>query len=78
VIPPARTGSESNSKIAVIKTDHKYNGIFRNVTSLLLKNKIVTIKFIAPNKDETPAMCKLNMVKSTAAPGCASIPAKGG
>jgi len=28
----------------------------------------VTIKFIAPNKDETPAKCKLKIAKSTAPP----------
>jgi hypothetical protein len=31
---------------------------------------IVTIKLIAPNIDETPAMCKLNIAKSTEAPEC--------
>ena len=30
----------------------------------------VVIKLIAPNKDETPAKCKLNMAKSTEPPEC--------
>jgi hypothetical protein len=30
--------------------------------------RIVTIKFIAPRIDETPAKCRLNMAKSTEAP----------
>jgi len=33
--------------------------------------KIVTIKFTAPAIDEIPAICKLKIAKSTAAPGCA-------
>jgi hypothetical protein len=38
----------------------------------------VTIKFIAPNKEEAPAKCKLNIAKSTAPPECASIEDRGG
>ena len=30
----------------------------------------VVMKLIAPNKDETPAKCKLNMAKSTDPPEC--------
>ena len=40
--------------------------------------KIVQIKFIAPNNDEIPAKCKLNIPKSTAPPLCAMIEDKGG
>jgi hypothetical protein len=40
--------------------------------------KIVTIKFIAPKIEETPAKCKLNIAKSTAPPECAKIPDNGG
>ena len=40
--------------------------------------KIVTIKFIAPKIDETPAKCKLKIAKSTEPPECAWIEAKGG
>jgi len=40
--------------------------------------KIVTIKFIAPNIEESPAKCKLKIAKSTDPPECASILDKGG
>lgn len=33
---------------------------------------------MAPNKEDTPAKCKLNIAKSTAPPECASILDKGG
>jgi hypothetical protein len=39
---------------------------------------IVTIKFIAPNIEDTPAKCKLNIAKSTAPLECAKIPLNGG
>ena len=40
--------------------------------------KVVTIKFIAPNNEEAPAKCKLNIAKSTAEPECENIPDNGG
>jgi hypothetical protein len=40
--------------------------------------KVVEIKFIAPNKLETPARCNENIAKSTAPPECDCIEAKGG
>ena len=40
--------------------------------------KIVTIKFIAPRIEDTPARCKLKIAKSTAPPECARMPDKGG
>jgi hypothetical protein len=40
-------------------------------------NKVV-IKFKAPAIEETPAICKLNILKSTAPPECAILPLKGG
>ena len=36
------------------------------------------MKLIAPNKEETPAKCKLNIARSTLAPLWDWIPAKGG
>jgi hypothetical protein len=36
------------------------------------------MKFIAPNNEDTPAKCKLNIAKSTDPPECDCIPAKGG
>jgi len=39
---------------------------------------IVVIKFIAPNKEDTPAKCKLKIAKSTEGPECATTPLNGG
>ena len=39
---------------------------------------IVVIKFIAPNIEEIPAKCKLNIAISTDPPECACMLAKGG
>jgi len=38
----------------------------------------VTIKFIAPAIDETPAKCSANIPASTEAPECANTPLNGG
>ena len=40
--------------------------------------KTVEIKFIAPNKEETPARCKEKIARSTEAPECDCTLAKGG
>jgi hypothetical protein len=68
VIPPANTGKDNNNKKAVIKIAQTNNGIlYINIfkTRILI---IVVIKLIAPNKEETPAKCKLNIAKSTEPP----------
>jgi len=65
VIAAAKTGNDNNNKKAVIKTAHANNGNkFIFIAGTLILN-IVTIKFIAPNIDEIPAKCKLNIAKST-------------
>ena len=38
----------------------------------------VGVELIAPNKEDTPAKCKLKIARSTLAPECDWIPAKGG
>jgi len=68
VIAPAKTGKDNSSKKAVIKTAQANNGISNKDIPLHLINKIVTIKFIAPAIEEIPAICKLNIPKSTAGP----------
>jgi uncharacterized membrane protein len=78
VIPPANTGKAKRSKKAVIKTDQTNRGIVYIVKPGTLILKIVVIKFIAPNKEEIPARCKLNIAKSTAPPEWATILLKGG
>jgi len=40
--------------------------------------KIVVIKFIEPNKEETPAKCKLKIAKSTEGPEWNSTLESGG
>jgi hypothetical protein len=55
VIAPAKTGKESKSKIAVIKTAQGNKGIWSINIPKARKFKIVVIKFTAPNKEETPA-----------------------
>jgi hypothetical protein len=58
VIAPASTGSESNNKKAVIKTAQTNNGVlFADIPGARML-VIVTIKFMAPRIDETPAKCK--------------------
>jgi hypothetical protein len=68
VIAPAKTGSESSSKIAVIKTAQGNKGIRSISIPNVRKLRIVVIKLTAPSKEETPAKCRLKIVKSTEAP----------
>jgi len=68
VIAPANTGNESNNKIAVIKTVQTNKGKRLKYIPLHLMLTIVTIKFIAPAIEETPARCKLKIADSTEAP----------
>jgi hypothetical protein len=65
---PANTGKESNNRIAVINTDHTNKGICSNFIWGLRMFRIVEIKLIAPRIEDTPAMCKEKIVKSTAGP----------
>jgi len=75
---PANTGSDSNNKNAVIRTDHTNNGILSNVIPGALILKMVVMKLIAPIIEEAPAQCKLNIAKSTDPPEWVCGPAKGG
>lgn len=76
VIAPASTGKDNNNKKAVTKTlqTNKGNMCIRKPGTLIFF--IVTIKFIAPNKEDKPATCKLKIAKSTEA--SAGIVLKGG
>jgi len=71
VIAPARTGSDSSSKIAVRRTDQQKRGVFSRVIPLGRIFKIVEIKLIAPMIELIPAMWREKMVKSTDGPECA-------
>lgn len=68
VIAPARTGSESNKRIAVIKTDQTNKGIRSIVNPIDRILIIVVIKLIAPRIDDAPARCKEKMAISTEGP----------
>ena len=68
VIAPAKTGSESNKRKAVIRTDHTKSGkrcIDIPGPRIL---KMVVIKLIAPKILLAPERCKLKIAKSTAPP----------
>ena len=78
VIAPAKTGNESNNSIAVTKTDHTNKG---NRLKYMPGHRIfiiVTRKFMAPAIEETPAICKLKIAKSTEQPEWAKTELKGG
>ena len=75
---PANTGRDSNNNIAVTKIAHTNNGnLCKDIPGALMFNTVV-IKLIAPNKEDTPARCKLKIAKSTEPPECDCIPANGG
>jgi len=54
--------------MAVIKTAHTNKGNRCIVIPGVLILSIVVMKFIAPNIDDIPAKCKLNIAKSTEPP----------
>jgi hypothetical protein len=64
---PANTGSDSNNRIVVIKTDQTNRGKLSRLVVRLRMFKIVVIKLMAPRMEETPAKCRLKIVKSTLA-----------
>jgi hypothetical protein len=78
VMAPASTGKDSNSKRAVINTDHTNRGIRSNVMDAARILMIVVMKLIAPRIEEIPAKCSEKMAKSTAPPGWAIFLDKGG
>jgi hypothetical protein len=70
VIAPANTGKDNNNSIAVTKIAHTNKGNLCKDIPLVLIFKVVLIKLIAPNIEETPAKCKLKIAKSTEPPEC--------
>ena len=75
---PASTGNDNNNNIAVINIAHTNNGNLCKLIPLVLILSTVVIKLIAPNKEETPAKCKLKIAKSTLPPEWLCTPANGG
>jgi len=78
VIPPAKTGKDSNNNTAVTNIAQPNKGTLCNTCPGILIFMIVVMKFIAPSIDEIPAKCNENMAKSTEPPLCACAPANGG
>jgi hypothetical protein len=66
VIAPARTGRDNNSKIAVMRTDHTNKGIRSKFIVFGRMLIIVVIKLIAPKIEDTPAIWREKIVRSTA------------
>lgn len=65
---PARTGRARINKPTVTKTDQINNGIFSVGIPSSRLLAIVVVKLIAPIKDETPAIWRERIVRSTAGP----------
>jgi hypothetical protein len=66
----AKTGKAKTNKIAVKNTDQQNNGNLNMFIPGALIFIIVTIKFNAPKREDTPAKCKLNIKQSTAGFAC--------
>lgn len=64
--------------MAVTKIAHTNKGNLCKDIPLVLIFKVVLIKLIAPNIEDTPAKCKLKIAKSTEPPECDWIPDNGG
>lgn len=78
VIPAARTGRESNRRIAVMRTDQTNRGVWYCDSAGGFMLIIVVIKLIAPRMEDTPARWREKIVRSTDAPAWARLLAKGG
>jgi hypothetical protein len=68
VIPPARTGNDSNNNTAVTTTAHPNKASLCNRIPGLLILSIVVMKLTAPNKLLIPERCNPNIAKSTLGP----------
>jgi len=75
---PARTGRAKRRRIAVISTDQTNKGTFSILRLGGRILRIVEMKLIAPRIEDTPAMWREKMVRSTAGPEWAKKWASGG
>jgi hypothetical protein len=75
---PAKTGRDSNNKIAVINTAQANKGIRSRIIPKVRRLPKVLIKFTAPKIDLTPAKCNEKMAKSTDLPAWAMFLESGG
>lgn len=78
VIPAARTGRDSKSRMAVMRTDHTNRGVWYCERAGGFMLMAVVIKLIAPRMEEMPARWREKMARSTEAPAWARLPARGG
>lgn len=69
MIPPASTGRDSRSRIAVSNTLHTNSGISSYVKPFGRIFQIVVMKLAAPRILLTPAICREKIPRSTLAPG---------
>lgn len=77
-MPAARTGRDSRSSTAVIRTDQTNRGVWYCDRAGGFMLIAVVMKLIAPRIEEIPARCREKIAKSTEAPACARLPARGG
>lgn len=68
VIAAARTGKARSNKKTVTKILQANSGKEAMKSPGVRMLRIVTIILIAPNKEESPARCRLKIAKSTAPP----------
>lgn len=78
VMPAARTGRESSSSTAVIRTDQTNRGVWYWEVAGGFMLIMVVMKLIAPRIEDTPARWREKIARSTEAPAWARFPAKGG
>ncbi len=78
VIPPARTGSDSSKRNAVINTDQTNSGSRCIVMPGPRMLKMVVMKLIAPKMLLIPDRWRLKMARSTAPPEWLAMLLSGG
>ena len=78
VMAPAKTGRESNSKIAVTRVAQVKRGMLCRETPGARMLIVVTMKLMAPKVLLIPARCSAKMAMSTEAPLCDCSPDNGG
>lgn len=78
VIAPARTGRESNKRIAVIFTAQTNKGTRSRRKPFDRMLITVVMKLIAPRIEEIPAKCREKIARSTEGPAWAKLLERGG
>jgi hypothetical protein len=66
---PASTGSDSNNRKAITRTDQANSGILCRVMPGARILKMVVMKLIEPRIEDAPARCIDRTTKSTTGPG---------